>query len=122
MYTKKKYDKAGEAARAILYSHYTTSSKRRGITFELSQDEALELFIGNCEYCGQPPSQRATTNTRIVQDVFLYNGIDRVNNEEGYTVKNCVSCCKTCNYAKSGMSQDEFIAWIVRTYNHLSRG
>jgi hypothetical protein len=38
----------------------------------------------------------------------LYNGIDRINNEEGYTSNNTVSCCFTCNRMKGTMSSEEF--------------
>jgi len=33
---------------------------------------------------------------------------------KGYTKKNCVSCCKICNRAKSGMGFDDFMSWIRR--------
>jgi 5-methylcytosine-specific restriction endonuclease McrA len=31
---------------------------------------------------------------------FLYSGIDRKDNEKGYTEENCVPCCKRCNGIK----------------------
>ena len=51
------------------------------------------------------------------------NGIDRVNNNLGYSKSNCVACCTFCNYAKSDHSQEEFIFWIQKAYltcqNHI---
>ena len=42
------------------------------------------------------------------------NGIDRKNNSTGYSVLNCVSCCKTCNFAKKNMSYKDFIGYLNR--------
>lgn len=41
-----------------------------------------------------------------------YNGIDRVNNNEGYTLLNSLSCCIICNRAKNSLSYGEFIEWV----------
>ena len=50
---------------------------------------------------------------------FNYNGIDRVDNKIGYTLKNCVTCCKYCNNAKKDNDVDEFKEWLeyVKTIN-----
>lgn len=79
---------------------YKTSAKKRGYSWELSNDLAQELFEKKCYYCGQPPTP--------------LNGIDRVNNNYGYTVDNSVPCCKKCNYAKNDMSLDEWYDWLNR--------
>jgi hypothetical protein len=42
-------------------------------------------------------------------DTFIYNGIDRVDNNKGYTIENCVPCCTAVNYAKLDMSYSDFI-------------
>lgn len=47
------------------------------------------------------------------------NGIDRVDNNKGYTLNNCVPCCKTCNQAKHRLSQEYFIEWVEKIYKHL---
>jgi hypothetical protein len=52
---------------------------------------------------------------------FTYNGIDKIDSGKGYTVNNVVSCCKKCNFAKSNMSQGEFIKWIRKVYLHLKK-
>ena len=43
---------------------------------------------------------------------FLHNGVDRVNNDLGYTIENSVTCCSLCNYMKRGMSLSDFIIHI----------
>jgi hypothetical protein len=39
------------------------------------------------------------------------NGIDRVDNTKGYSVDNCVPCCRRCNVAKADMTPDQFLGW-----------
>lgn len=37
----------------------------------------------------------------------------------GYSISNCVACCKVCNYAKHIMNYQEFINWIDLVYTNL---
>jgi hypothetical protein len=60
----------------------------RGLTFELSFDEYAELVSAPCTYCGGP-----------LPEVGL--GLDRLDNNVGYTRFNCVPCCHYCNTARS---------------------
>lgn len=52
----------------------------------------------SCHYCGKKGP----------------NGIDRIINDTGYTLENCVSCCKHCNYVKGDLSLSDFQAWVKR--------
>ena len=45
---------------------------------------------------------------------FIYTGIDRMDNDLGYTTENTVPCCTTCNMLKGTMPYDDFMAWIAR--------
>ncbi len=49
---------------------------------------------------------------------YIYNGIDRVKNEVGYEVENCVACCKTCNIMKQGLSKEDFLNHIKGVLRH----
>jgi hypothetical protein len=42
---------------------------------------------------------------------YIYNGVDRVNNDFGYSIDNCVSCCKVCNRMKGKKTVAEFVAF-----------
>jgi hypothetical protein len=41
-------------------------------------------------------------------------GIDRINNEVGYSIKNSVPCCGVCNYMKRKFSKEEFINQAIK--------
>ena len=92
------------------------SARTRGISVDLTNDQILELFVQPCAYCGSGASNLSRHPDSAGE--FAYNGIDRVNNAVGYTIENCVTCCKDCNYAKRDRSADEFRAWIRRCYEH----
>lgn len=98
---------------------YRENAKRTGKVFTLSIKRIRKLTSSNCTYCGVAPAQESKHRThdgkiRKNSPPYVYNGIDRVNNSLGYTIKNCVSCCKICNYMKQGLSQKEFFQHIRR--------
>jgi hypothetical protein len=37
------------------------------------------------------------------------NGIDRMDNRQGYITGNCVGCCKTCNFMKKSLDAHTFV-------------
>ena len=102
---KKGIQKPGVCLRS-LFSSYRYGAKKRGLSFELDLDDVLTLIQQNCFYCDAPPSNRQVSSTG---EILIYNGIDRVRNEEGYYRSNCVACCDWCNTAKMNWSSQEFI-------------
>ena len=101
-------------------SWYARGARRRGLEYNLTRDEFKTLIESNCHYCGTEPN---TLNhvSRVKDNEFYRNGIDRVDNSKGYISTNVVSCCKTCNIAKNNMGENEFYEWIDRIYNHIHR-
>ena len=102
----------GESALNSLYTAYQYSAKERGFIFLLTKEDFKELTKRDCTYCGSAPSQEHLPSTLKVP--YVYNGIDRRNNEIGYVKDNVVPCCKSCNFAKHKMTTDEFLNWIKR--------
>ena len=100
----------------LLYTQYQCNSRRRGKQFDIKKEEFRKIVEGNCFYCGAPPQQKIYL--KHYKKYYFYNGIDRVNNDLGYILDNCVPCCGTCNVAKMSMSKQEFYSWIERVYNH----
>lgn len=92
---------------------YKGSAKNRNLEFDLSFDEFVSLVNSNCFYCGQEPTLHEFWKNQKRRSQFLIvNGIDRLNSDWGYTIDNCVSCCRICNLAKNEYSLGEFQNWI----------
>lgn len=81
------------------YSKYKSSAKRRKINFELTEEEFSTLWNKDCSYCGSK-----------IENI----GIDRIDNNVGYTKNNCVSCCIICNKMKLNLSLNEW-------YEHMKK-
>lgn len=107
----------GVSQKNYVLTRYRGQSRASGRVWNLSTAEAQALLVGNCHYCGNPPSNIAT-NKRCNGE-FVYNGIDRIDSARGYEVGNVVSCCKRCNVAKNDMTYEEFVSWISRVYRNF---
>ena len=114
----------GEVAFNSLFLRYMHSARHRKVEWALDKEQAKALFNGDCFYCGHPPSsitpKPGSKEYQECKSWFLYNGIDRVDNSRGYTTKNCVSCCKVCNYMKHILSVEEFLSHIYAIHNHCN--
>lgn len=109
----------GKAAFNDFLSKYKKSANLKGLVFELSRNQFKSLITQNCEYCGIPPSKRAPKKCYFGN--IVANGIDRVDNKKGYTLENCVPCCKQCNMAKRSLTVEEFKTWAIRLGNNLNK-
>lgn len=114
-----KYLGKGISLENKLYSAYKRNALKRNLEFNITKDNFIKLTKLNCEYCEKEPSQLYRMKSTIsTEPSLLYNGIDRKNNNKGYTLDNCKPCCKTCNFAKNNLSYDEFIDWLSRIVKH----
>lgn len=86
----------------------------KSLDFTLTKKQFRDLIFSNCFYCG-----RTGTNITRQYKEFPHNGIDRINNKKGYTYRNCLPCCKVCNYAKNTMKYKEFLYWSKCLYENL---
>ena len=106
---------------SILYKRYKSDAKKRNLLFNITLKKFKTYILNNCFYCGIPPflKIKATKKKDVMNNLFMnYNGIDRVNNLEGYTIKNCVTACVFCNRGKRAMSYENFENWINKIYDH----
>lgn len=102
-----------------LYGTYKHAAKKRGLSFSLTKADVLRLTSDNCAYCGTLPNAAFVVSAhKATRDnsVYIYNGIDRIDNRRGYEADNVVACCVDCNWAKGTRTQDEFVSWLVRAY------
>lgn len=101
-----------------LFGNYKRMAKKRGLNFTLSKKQFRKLTTNNCYYCGGKPKQVLKNVRPLIHGNFIYNGIDRVNNDLGYTLKNCVPCCGRCNRWKSSITKNEFLAGIDEIHEY----
>lgn len=107
--------------RNYLYRNSQNNAKSRGHLFLLSFEEFNRFISQPCHYCGEPPKmvdrellmKRGDTH----QIPISYNGIDRLNPNEDYTIDNCVPCCSTCNYMKHTQQKEDFLKQVEKIYN-----
>lgn len=103
-----------ELACKNIFNDYRAGAKNKNREFNLDFEYFSDLLKSNCFYCGSPPLLNKTVENGYGKLTIKYNGIDRKNNNIGYTVENCVTACKICNYAKKAMTYEDFIAWLDR--------
>ena len=104
-----------------LYEKYRNGASHRGLSFQLTAEQFHAFARGNCHYCGIKPIQlvQKAPKARGFHHAYTYNGIDRVDNDRGYALDNCVSCCGRCNRAKYKATLAEFAEWALRLVAHL---
>ncbi len=109
-----------------LFATYQRTAEDKGREFALTPEEFYALISSSCRYCGIAPSTRhplvLTSGQPYPGEPLLYNGIDRVDNGQGYVLDNCVPSCETCNKAKRKMEVGEFLAWAEQAYQHMFGG
>lgn len=112
---------AGEGALRSIFGNYRRAAAERGIEWALTLEQFRTMTRSHCSYCGCPPASIGRASRRGRGDC-LYNGVDRVNNDLGYSADNTTPCCKQCNTAKMTMSLDDFMGWVSRVYHHSLGG
>lgn len=79
------------------YSKGRFSAKKRGLSFTIPYKTYVKRLDHGCFYCG--------INLTYKQSGI---GLDRINSDKGYTTRNTVPCCHTCNMIKNTqLSLDE---------------
>lgn len=85
------------------YNIYKKNAKRRNLEFSLTKEEFYDITSQKCYYCGNFQN---------------YNGIDRINSNEGYYIDNCVPCCEYCNKMKLDYSTEFWLKHIKQILNY----
>lgn len=80
----------------VIWNHYVKGAQKRKIHFALSKTRFNELILQPCFYCNHKKDGEV-------------NGIDRLNNNQGYQEDNVVPCCETCNSMKGSQHPQEFV-------------
>lgn len=102
----------GTANMRKIIRSYKNGAKRRGVDYELTEEQFKEITQKNCCYCGAKPSN--SVNGHGNNGIYIYNGVDRIDSGKGYIMNNVVPCCRICNHAKNNLTLQEFQDWIKR--------
>jgi hypothetical protein len=97
-----------------LYTMYKYNATKRGYCFDLNKKEFRTFIKSNCHYCNAQPRNMTRKGFFIEA-----NGIDRKENNIGYNIKNCVTCCTICNQSKNTNSYSEFLDLINKIYKNI---
>lgn len=116
----KKYDDKTLSAQHDLFSQYKYNAKSRDRIFNLTFEQFINLTKQNCYYCNQEPIAIWISSKKCkIPSKYIYNGVDRLNNDIGYEIYNCVACCSKCNQMKWKLNEDIFIKQINSIYSNL---
>lgn len=91
----------------LRYYNYIYGAKERSLSWDavtMTREYCVSLMLSLCHYCNQRDG---------------LNGIDRFDNEQGYTKKNCVPCCAKCNIMKGTIHGLEYIDHCGKIYQHV---
>ena len=83
---------------------YKRAAKERNIEWLLTDEEFKLFWQQPCSYCG---------------DKIETIGIDRKDNNKGYLIENCISCCSICNTMKMTLTKEGFINKIKQILTNL---
>jgi len=94
----------------LLFAGYKQGAKKRNLVFDMTLEQFQAMTKLPCMYCGRQPTQIKTG--RRTYGKYTYNGIDRIDNTQGYVQNNVGPCCQVCNRAKRDMTHAEFMRWV----------
>lgn len=84
------------------YNIYKNGALRRNIDWNLTKEEFESYENIPCYYCNE----------------IVRIGLDRLDNEKGYVISNCVSCCGVCNRMKMNLDVNVFLNKIKQIYKN----
>ena len=87
---------------STLRHRYKKGAWDRNLCFDLTREEFERIVQEPCYYCGSDKQSKQMYNKR---GLVYYTGIDRVDNDKGYILDNCVACCKKCNLDKKSVTK-----------------
>jgi hypothetical protein len=108
----------GEASFNDLYGQYRYTAKIKNLEFSLTKDVFRAITKMKCHYCGSEPNE--IRKTEGLNGDYIYNGVDRKDNNLGYTDTNSLPCCSFCNYLKRAHSYEKFVGHIKKIYEFLN--
>jgi hypothetical protein len=90
--------------RRVSFSEYKNRAEKKEREFTLTEEMFEQEVMKDCYLCG-----KSNSDTHC-------NGLDRFDNEQGYTDENVVSCCGNCNYLKRNYLYEDVLEKCERIY------
>jgi hypothetical protein len=78
------------------YKKAKSAALRANLIFDISFEQYTKIISNLCFYCAG-----------FFPQVAAGSGLDKLDPIMGYTLKNCVSCCDTCNTLKNNVFSPE---------------
>ncbi len=97
-----------------LWIIYRMNARKRNIPFLLETEDMIDIVNQDCYYCGSKPKSILHRTIKKIKNKLIYNGLDRIDNSQGYIKDNIVPCCEVCNRMKLKMAQDEFLDHVEK--------
>lgn len=101
------------------WSVYKSRAKKYNRDFTLTFESFLDIICQPCIYCGSNGTN--VGKKKFNEDVFLYNGIDRIDNTKGYVEGNCAPCCIVCNTMKMDLDVVDFYSHLQKIITHKDK-
>ena len=92
---------------------------RKNRKMNISDEDLRYLTKQNCYYCGIAPCQRSRCKNDI--SIYMYNGLDRINNSEGYELINVIPCCGKCNSLRGDRLTVEETLKVIKLLKKLRK-
>ena len=86
------------------YSDYKYRARKKGIAFDITKERYNKMRQSPCYICGKEGNR------------IHNNGIDRIDNQQGYTITNIQACCSECNYMKRDYDMNDWIDKMSKIY------
>lgn len=91
------------------WSIFNAQARWRDIPVSITKLEYLAIASQQCHYCGGK------------EGASVFNGIDRVNSNDTYSLQNSVPCCQKCNFMKGSMQKQNFLQHVRAIQLHTQR-
>lgn len=123
----------GEAPLNMFEGDYRKSARARGISWNLTKEQFRKIILEDCFWCGKKPSKwnpyidakgkpkdKAKMEFTWERSWVYINGVDRADNEKGYSPENAVPCCTECNRSKMDRTAKSFFEHCQRVAYHIA--
>lgn len=105
-----------------IWHRIETSAEKRGINFDISIEEAWNIFIGQDKKCAlSGESISFAEDSEDLRNGLNTASLDRIDSSKGYTKDNVQWVHVKINYMKQWFDQNEFIELCKKVAEHAKR-